>query len=512
MQVIVAWIAALTSACLIERLTVPRGPGLMTGRSTGLLRYALFSSIFLGFLLLAWRPLFSAAATLVLVGTFVAISNGKVRYTYEPLVFSDLAFVIDIFRHATLFHTTFLGPLFVIAAACVVAAFITVWFAFEPPMAGGDTCRAVGLLVALLMSASLFWPSVRHRLAHRLVRLKPIPEAHRDVAAEGLVATLVTDALAWAGDDRLRRAASWGPPPYPVVEHSGGRPADLVVVVQCEAFMDFQRLRPDAPPLPNLDLARRRALCWGRLGSAFAGGYTMRTEFSFLSGRPNAAIGYDRYYPYLNAGAYADHCLPLRLRRAGYATAFIHPFHGHFFQRHRALPAIGFERMIMLDDFAGAEQVGGYVADAAVAERVIAEARDAQGPAFLFAATMENHEPWGTGRFEGQSDPITVYERHLANGDRLLGRLMAAFDDWPGTVVLAFYGDHVPLLKAFADPFPESDTDYVLLRLGSDLSQKAKPSAAARQIRLEASDLTWNVLASAGLPPRAIGSAPTEKG
>jgi phosphoglycerol transferase MdoB-like AlkP superfamily enzyme len=149
----------------------------------------------------------------------------------------------------------------------------------------------------------------------------------------------------------------------------------------------------------------------------------------------------------------------------------------------------------MLEEFAEAAKVGDYVADMAVAERVVAMAKAAAGPQFLFAATMENHGPWELGRFAGLSEPVPIFKQHLINGDRMLGYLLDAFENWPARVVLLFYGDHVPLLKAYADPFPDPRTDYILLELGR--------GAAAREPRparpCSVHELTWQLLALAGL-------------
>ena len=495
-SLVIAWLIATCGSILIECLTRPRSPILVTGSSAALYRLAVFTFIFAFFFVWSWRPCFAAAATLILVSVFVAISVGKLRYTYEPLVFSDLAFVLDIFRHPTLFHTTFLGPLFLLAAIGAIAALIGFWFQFEDPLAASLPVRLAVAVAWLAVAAAPFAGAMRRPLELWGLGIKQNPEVFGDLARHGLMATLVMDWLSWRGDDREKRMASWSPPSPPIRRDAGLEAADLIVVAQCESFLDFRRFDAAGLHLPALDAARRRAIGWGRLGSAFAGGYTMRSEFAFLLGRRPADIGFDRYYPYLNAGAYRAATLPQALSAAGYATQFIHPFHRDFFQRHRAMPGIGFQRMIMLEDFAGADRVGAYVGDAAVAERVIAEAKAASGPAFLFAATMENHEPWGAGRFEGVGDPVAVYKRHLRNGDALLGRLVEAFENWPGRVVLAFYGDHVPLLKAFADPFPESDTDYVLMELGSGAPTRTLP---APERRLDVHELPWHVLEAAGL-------------
>jgi phosphoglycerol transferase MdoB-like AlkP superfamily enzyme len=70
---------------------------------------------------------------------------------------------------------------------------------------------------------------------------------------------------------------------------------------------------------------------------------------------------------------------------------------------------------------------------------------------------------------------VEIFKQHLRNADAMLGRLIATFEAAPHRVVLLFYGDHVPLLKAYADPFPDARTDYVLLELGAR-ARSAQPA------------------------------------
>jgi len=127
--------------------------------------------------------------------------------------------------------------------------------------------------------------------------------------------------------------------------------------------------------LPELDKARKHAVSWGQLGNSFDGGYTLRTEFAFLSGRPPEDIGFDRYYPYLNAQPYAEITVPNALKKAGYSTTFMHPFYRSFFFRDKAMPVIGFDNIYMLEDFEGAARKGEHISDDAVADRLISEMR-----------------------------------------------------------------------------------------------------------------------------------------
>jgi phosphoglycerol transferase MdoB-like AlkP superfamily enzyme len=501
--IVIAFVVAQVGATCVELLTSPRSPLVARCSSAVLLRAAVFAFVFAFFFVVSWRPAFAAAGTIVFTAVFVAISRAKVAFIHEPLVFADLAFIADIFRHPKLFYTNFLGPLFLVAAIGMLAAIIGAWFYFEPHMLPRDGRVAAGLGIGawLVLALAPFLPSLRRPLERWALAIKAVPDAHLDVASDGQLVTLAGDFLAWRGDDRARRIEGWRPALHlPLARARQEPPADLIIVAQCESFVDFRRLDGCPLALPHLDRARRRAAAWGMLETPIGGGYTMRSEFAVLTGRKPQDIGFDRYYPYLNSAPYGEHALPAALRYNGYETAFIHPYYPDFFWRHRGLPALGFDRLVMLEEFAGAAKVGDYVADSAVGERLVSIAKASPGQQFLFAATMENHGPWEVGRFAGLSEPIAIFKQHLQNGDQMLGYLLDAFETWPGRVALLFYGDHVPLLKAYADPFPDPRTDYVLIELGRGVP--VGPPRPAQQLAVH--ELTWRLLALAGLR-----SAPT---
>jgi phosphoglycerol transferase MdoB-like AlkP superfamily enzyme len=190
----------------------------------------------------------------------------------------------------------------------------------------------------------------------------------------------------------------------------------------------------------------------------------MRAEFAFLSGLPNAALGCDRFNPYLTAPAYRDVVWPTRLRRAGWQTVFVHPYDRRFFERDRVVPAIGFERGVWQEDFGTAARRGLYVADLAVAQRLLleAEAEAAAEPTFIFAVTMENHGPWGPGRLPGLDDRLEQYLHHLQGADAMVAALLDGLQDRPGRTVLCLYGDHVPALRGLGPEAETGLTDFVI--------------------------------------------------
>jgi Sulfatase len=184
-------------------------------------------------------------------------------------------------------------------------------------------------------------------------------------------------------------------------------------------------------------------------------------EFAVLTGLAETALGLDRFNPYFRFARRQVPSLASALRAAGYATAYLHPFDRRFFARDRVLPALGFERFEDETAFAGAPRIGRYVADAAIAARVVEELVAARGGAarFLFAITMQAHGPWP------DPDPLGAWLAHLRDADAMLGMIAEAVPRLDRPLVLAVYGDHLPALPE--RPADGLATDFLVWR--SDL-------------------------------------------
>jgi phosphoglycerol transferase MdoB-like AlkP superfamily enzyme len=270
----------------------------------------------------------------------------------------------------------------------------------------------------------------------------------------------------------------------------GHEEAPLIVVWQSESFIDMRHFGVDTIKLPAIDRLRQQAVQWGRLSNVFEGGYTLRTEFAVLSGLVPDDIHVDASYPYLRAAHYADAVWPGKLKRAGWRTHFIHPYDRTFFLRHKAMPLLGFEKLTMLDAFDhDPSQDGLYVSDAALTARVLEETRklpdDDSG--LFFVASMANHGPWEPGRVGTLTNPVDIYLAILQQSDAALKKLVDGLERLDRPVWLVFYGDHAPLLKSFADPFPDPRTDYYIVPLA-----KARP--ANHRPKLPQDEDPWNLL------------------
>ncbi|HEY0292503.1 MAG TPA: LTA synthase family protein [Hansschlegelia sp.] len=443
-------------------------------------RLVLHAGLFASAFALSWRPWHAGFVVIALSGLFGAGDGMKRRILGEPLVFSDFALVRLAIRHPRLYYADRLRSPRAIGAFAAVAAATAVWFFFEPSILppGGGALLAIPPLAALAV-----WLGLRTApasfVAQRLVGAAPDPA--RDVSRFGLGGAMLLHWLAWRRQVRPSPAALAAEATTPAPRPAARGPA-MIVAIQSESFVDLVGRGLPGPDLPVWRSLRKRAIAWGRCRVPAEGAYTMRSEFGFLTGLPTDSLGLDALDPYLTAKAYASASLARHFRASGRRTIFIHPYDRRFFERDELMPALGFERFIDGEAFAGAERFGPYVSDAALADAVVAEIEAAREPTFIFAVTIENHGPWGPGRIEGLDDPAAQYGRHLENADRMVGRIAAALRNRPGGALLCVYGDHAPARTLHPDMPERGSADYLLW----DSSESEKRRRPARDLSIDA--------------------------
>lgn len=454
-----AFATSLVIGLAIERM------GLRLPSAAGFaVRLGMHAALFAMVMAIGLRPWLAAAISIIVPAVLVTISEIKRRILAEPLTVTDFALVPQAIRHPALYYVDVVQKrpmqILVLLAAAGIAALIVAWIVAEPPLvigAGPGTDRALWTGLACALAAAGLSPAFA-RFSTR--QLRPA-EFGRDEARHGLLASLVMTAAARNAQRRAlpaaRALARALPRPRPATEG----PA-LVVAVQMESFVDIAGRGLNGARLDAFAALRRGAIAHGSVMLPYEGAYTMRTEFGFLTGLEGEPLGLHATDPYLSARHYCRHALPRLMGDAGYRTLFVHPYDGDFFGRRSVMPALGFAAALFEDAFADAARDGPYVSDAAVADRILAEARLSPSPLFIFAVTVEAHGPWQANRIAGVSGSEAHYRHHLENADRMIGRLMQALSDWPGGAVLCVYGDHAPARSLAIEIGDRRMTDFAI--------------------------------------------------
>lgn len=272
-------------------------------------------------------------------------------------------------------------------------------------------------------------------------------------------------------------------------------------------------------PMPNF----RRLLhgpVAGEMRVPVFGGLTPQTEFEILTGLstdyfPVGTVVYQRYLrrPLPSIAAY--------LKQHGYHTTAVHTYSGWFWDRRNALPFLGFDRFITIDDFVKPPMAGAFVSDEALVDRIVSECA-AASPCFVFGISMTSHGSYDRALPTDQPIHVTSnltkasrealegYATTLAHADRALGRLIKRFESWPRPIVVAGFGDHLPLLGS----------DFAVYRETGFRSRPITPEQQERthttpvfiwsnrqlppqRLRCRATALGAHVLQAAGLPAPA---------
>lgn len=212
----------------------------------------------------------------------------------------------------------------------------------------------------------------------------------------------------------------------------------------------------------------------GRLAPPAIGGGTANTEFEALTGMSLYFMspGIIAYNAYLRtetpsiASVFKDN---------GYSTTAIHPNSGWFYNRDKVYNYFGFDTFYDVSSFDMETQTKGpHISDYAMVDKIIDTLNSSDKPAFIFAVSMENHDPF-TDKFENfdvtvESDKLDESQKNIVSGlaqglydaDQALGKLIDALSKSNKPTLLYFFGDHAPRLGSLDDYYKVYD------KLGAD--------------------------------------------
>jgi hypothetical protein len=424
------------------------------------------------------RPIFTGVVLISLGAGFALADRTKRAALREPVVFSEMSELPQVFTHPQL-YLPFAGPVLVMSGAAAAVAVCLALLAFEPGLWDPNPVLVTSYSGLVIAGA---WVMSREpalgTTAAALRGLGATGEPFSDAATLGPFAmVLVYGVIARA--ERGERRARYAPPPPPTLQPARQPAGVPLILVQCESFFDARRLSPLIPGtlLSGYDACCESGGSFGRLDVPGWGANTMRAEFAVLTGIPESDLGYDRFNPYHAFARAPIASLAWHLRNQGYRTVCLHPFDRSFFRRDLTLPALGFETFLGLESLGGSRRPP-YYSDPELAHHVLRVLK-AEGPrVFIFAITMGNHGPWleaglpidtelrrsfDTGRLP-QGEELLRYLGGLRKSDEMLQILLSELQGCHNDGVLAFYGDHLPSLpQAFRQlGFDEWGSDYVV--------------------------------------------------
>ncbi len=237
-----------------------------------------------------------------------------------------------------------------------------------------------------------------------------------------------------------------------------------VIFLMSESFFDCTELPNvtfEEDPLPRFHALRETCPHGKFLSNTFASG-TGYVEMEVLTGLSGSLLRDGDNLCGLSDEAYRTlPCIADIFDAYGYRKTFIHSYTDALYNRRAVYTGLGFDELCFEDDFTVApERKGGYLSDMTLSRELIARYEAQEGPQMFFAISMESHQPYTEGKFEGndvafQSDrldtaaaeALRTYVYGVRDADAALGYLTDYFSDVKEKVMIVFWGDHLPNLS-----------------------------------------------------------------
>lgn len=207
----------------------------------------------------------------------------------------------------------------------------------------------------------------------------------------------------------------------------------------------------------------------GQLAPPAIGGGTANTEFEALTGMSLYFMspGIIAYNAYLRTETPS---IASVFRDNGYSTTAIHPNSGWFYNRDKVYNYFGFDTFYDVSSFNMQTQTKGpHISDYALVDKILDTLNSSDKPAFIFAVSMENHDPFND-KFNSfdvtvDSDKLDDSQKSIVNGlaqglydaDQSLGKLIDALSKSDKPTLLYFFGDHAPRLGSLDDYYKVYD-------------------------------------------------------
>jgi len=238
-----------------------------------------------------------------------------------------------------------------------------------------------------------------------------------------------------------------------------------VIFLMSESFFDVAKLdnvtfKPD--PIPNFHKITKQFQSGEFISSAYCGG-TGYVEMEVMTGLCGNLLKDGDTLTYLTKDDVYEKIPSISdvFKNYGYKTVFIHSYNSQLYNRKKIYTDFGFDEVLFEDSFQSPEYRGGYISDMDLSEKIISVYEEkGDKDLFLYAISMENHQPYPENKFEKSDIKIITdhldereksvfgsYITGISDADKALGSLIRYFKGKKDPVMLVFFGDHMPNLK-----------------------------------------------------------------
>lgn len=251
-----------------------------------------------------------------------------------------------------------------------------------------------------------------------------------------------------------------------ILEHIETKTPDKkpnIIIIMNESFFNINNvegIKLSENPLPNFtDISSK--FTNGNVISPVLGGGTCQPEYEMLTGNSvfftyKFKIAFLEFFKNINK---TKDGICLTLKKLSYSSLFIHPYSKYFYNRNKAYKALGFDKIIDINDFKDAKYPRMFVSDKDCYKKLIYEFEQKQQnkPFFSVVVTMQNHPDYINGKkynehnisvlneeiSKNEKIMLENYVNLLKESDNAIKYLTDYFEDKKDTVIL-FFGDHQP--------------------------------------------------------------------
>lgn len=491
-------------------------------------------------LTLSGRPLFSLTAVALGFAVLIYTSWVKIDYLGKPMTLADVRFFAsNLSENAVLFKSyPSLGAMLLGALTLILLTALLAWRLEKPRHHAarllGSLALAGLMTVAWLARADGLNPALPQQaifgddrsIGNGFTQLQKF-EATKERNPADLLEIFFTDASTrFSLPPRVSQQRFHASPQ----STAAGKP-DIFVVLEESTFDPTLLAACSAAPICQQPMFTQPKLGQesGPLFVHTTAGGTWLSEFTFLTGLDWRVFGPAGAHAPVNLAHNMRAPLPKHLQALGYQTIAIYPVAGNFLNARTAYRQYGFEHFLAVEDL-NLSSDWRHTSDSALFTKAldtVTRLRDGR-PLFVFLLTIRNHGPHAETPAELPSPvppavatlppALADYLLRLGDSAEALEQLDKRWLDTPHPRVLAWFGDHQPLLAStarhaqhYANSHFAQQPDDNQLRYVTWYSIRTNPAARAPTATSEkVSDIAYlapRLLQISGLPPQPSDDA-----